>query len=145
MLEYAPDYSVGRGTDAPFEQIGAPWIDGRELAAFLNRRFVRGVRFYPTRFRPASSACAGLEVQGVRFLVTDRESFSSERLGLEIASALLRLYPGRIALEANRRLIGSDPVMADLAAGRDPERIRQSDQDRLSDFLRLREKSLIYR
>jgi uncharacterized protein YbbC (DUF1343 family)/CubicO group peptidase (beta-lactamase class C family) len=144
MLEASPDYSVGRGTDAPFEQIGAPWINGRELAAYLNRRSLPGVRVYPTRFRPASSACAGIQVEGVRFLVTDREAFSSERLGLEIAAALLRLYPGRISLDANRRLIGSAAVMGALSAGRDPSEIRQLEPDRLRDFLPLREKSLIY-
>ena len=145
MLEASPDYSVGRGTDAPFEQIGAAWINGRELAAALNRRFIPGVRFYATRFRPASSACAGIQVEGVRFLVTDREAFSGERLGLEIAAALIRLYPGKISLDANRRLIGSASVMEALAAGQDPAQIRQLDQDRLQDFLRLRERNLLYR
>jgi hypothetical protein len=84
-------------------------------------------------------------VEGVRFLVTDREAFSSERLGLEIAAALLRLYPGKISLDANRRLIGSASVIEALAAGQDPAQIRQLDQDRLQDFLRLRERNLLYR
>jgi uncharacterized protein YbbC (DUF1343 family)/CubicO group peptidase (beta-lactamase class C family) len=145
MLEASPDYSVGRGTDAPFEQIGAPWIKGTELAAWLNARFVPGVRFYPTRFRPASSACSGLQVEGVRFMVTDREAFSSQRLGLEIAAALMRLYPGKISLDANRRLIGSAATLDALEKGRDPGQIEQSEQDRVSDFLLLREKSLLYK
>lgn len=55
MLEYAKNYSVGRGTDAPFEQVGADWINGPQLAAYLNHRMVPGVRFYPTRFTPAAS------------------------------------------------------------------------------------------
>ncbi|MEN6603550.1 MAG: exo-beta-N-acetylmuramidase NamZ domain-containing protein, partial [Bryobacteraceae bacterium] len=55
MLEYSRNYSVGRGTDAPFEQVGADWIKGPELAAYLNRRLLPGVRVYPTRFTPTSS------------------------------------------------------------------------------------------
>ena len=139
MLESSPDYSVGRGTDAPFEQIGAAWIDGRELAAYLNGRFVPGVRFYPTRFN------AGTAVEGVRFMITGREAFSSQRLGLEIAAALMRLYPGKLPLDANRHLIGSEAVMEALAAGRDPRQIEQIEEEKLSDFLRLREKYLLYR
>ena len=144
MLEYTPDYSVGRGTDAPFEQIGAPWINGRELAAHLNARFVPGVRFYATRFRPASSACAGVLVEGVRLVITDREAFSGQRLGLEIAAALLKLYPGKVALEANQRLIGNARVMEGLKAGEDPRAIEQESQDGLEGFLGVREKYLIY-
>ncbi|HSW49088.1 MAG TPA: exo-beta-N-acetylmuramidase NamZ domain-containing protein, partial [Bryobacteraceae bacterium] len=145
LLEASPDYSVGRGTDAPFEQIGAPWIDGVELAAHLNARFVPGVRFYPTRFRPVASVCAGLEIEGVRFVLTDREAFSSQRLGLEIAAALVRLYPAKIKLSANLRLIGSQSAIEALEKRRDPVQIEESEQERLEDFLRLREKSLLYR
>ncbi|MFB3776431.1 MAG: exo-beta-N-acetylmuramidase NamZ domain-containing protein [Bryobacteraceae bacterium] len=145
LLEASPDYSVGRGTDAPFEQIGAPWIDGAELAAYLNSRFVPGIRFYPTRFRPASAACAGLEIEGVRFVLTDREAFSSQRLGLEIAGALVRLYPGKIRLSANLRLIGSQAAIEALEKRQSPAQIEESEQDRLADFLRLREKSLLYK
>lgn len=140
MLEFSPGYSVGRGTDAPFEQIGAEWMRGQELAAYLNGRFVPGVRFYPTRFRPDSSV-----LEGVRFIVTDREAFSGQRLGLEIAAALLKLYPGELALEANRRLIGSQDVLDALAAGDDPRRIEQASQEKLSEFLLLRAKYLLYR
>jgi uncharacterized protein YbbC (DUF1343 family) len=145
MLEYSAAYSVGRGTDAPFEQIGAAWIRGRELAAHLNGRLVPGVRFYPARFRPASSALAGVTVEGVRFVITDREAFSAQRLGLEIAAALLRLYPGKISLDLNRRLIGNEGTIQALAAGADPRQIEQAGQDSLDGFLRLRAKYLLYR
>jgi len=145
MLEYSPGYSVGRGTDAPFEQIGAEWIRGQELASYLNGRFVPGVRFYPTRFRPDSSVLAGVLVEGVRFIITDREAFSGQRLGSELAAALERFYPGKISLDANRRLIGSQDVLDTLAAGDDPRKIEQASQEKLSEFLRLRAKYLIYR
>jgi uncharacterized protein YbbC (DUF1343 family) len=120
MLEAARNYSVGRGTDAPFEQIGADWIQGAELAKFLNSRFIPGVRVYPCRFTPNASNYNGKNVEGVRFVITDREAFDSTRLGMEIALALHRLYPGRIDFEANRFLIGNRKAIEALKSGRDP-------------------------
>ena len=97
MLEASPNYSVGRGTDSPFELIGADWIHGRELASFLNGRFIPGVRVYPTRFRPTASNFSGKTIEGVRFVITNRDTFDSTRLGLEVGYALNKLYPGKIA------------------------------------------------
>jgi uncharacterized protein YbbC (DUF1343 family)/CubicO group peptidase (beta-lactamase class C family) len=134
MLEASKNYSVGRGTDAPFEQIGADWIDGRALAGALNSRSIPGVRAYPTRFRPSASNFAGVEIQGVRFVITDREAFDSTRLGLEIAYALGKLYPGKIDWNANRFLIGSRAVVDGLAAGQDPRSIQAKWQDSLTEF-----------
>ncbi len=145
MLEYSTNYSVGRGTDAPFEMIGADFIRGPELAAYLNQRWIPGVRFYPVRFQPAESHLAKKEIEGVRFTVTNRESFDSARLGLEIGGALLKLYPGRISLELNRQLIGSEETLRMLAAGEDPQAIRQTQLEALQTFLPLREKYLLYR
>jgi uncharacterized protein YbbC (DUF1343 family) len=112
MLEANNNYSVGRGTDAPFEQIGANWIDGAQLAQVLNARMIPGVRVYATRFQPKASNFAGKEIEGVRFVITDRESFDSTRLGLELAVALHNLYPGKIDFEKCRFLI-ADPKMID--------------------------------
>ena len=145
MLEYSPDYSVGRGTDAPFEMIGAAFIRGPELAAYLNQRWIPGVRFYPVRFQPSASHLAAQEILGVRITVTSRESCDSARLGLELAAALLKLYPDKLSLETNRKLIGNEQVMRALAVGEDPETIREQQQDALEGFLRLREKYLLYR
>ena len=145
MLEYSPNYSVGRGTEAPFEMIGANFIRGTELAAYLNQRWIPGVRFYAVRFQPASSNLAGTEIEGVRFNVTNREAFDSSRLGLEIAAALLKLYPGEISLETDHALIGNAETIRALAAGEDPEAIRQRQQDAMQPFLALREKYLLYR
>ena len=144
MLEASPNWSVGRGTPAPFEQAGADWVKGAELAAYLNRRFVPGVRFYPTRFVPQSSNLQGKTVEGVRFLVTDRESFSPARLGLEIASALQQLYPGKIDLEANARLIGSREVIRALRDGIDPQAIEEQCKPRLDEFIARRKAYLLY-
>ena len=77
-IEYA-NLSVGRGTDQPFEQIGAPWIDGRGLAEALNARGLPGIRFYPVQFTPASSVHAGQACQGVFMVVTNREALQPAR------------------------------------------------------------------
>ncbi len=73
--------SVGRGTDTPFEQLGAPWIDGPALADALNARRIPGVRFYPVRFTPTASKYAGQACKGVFMIVTDRAALRPVRLG----------------------------------------------------------------
>jgi uncharacterized protein YbbC (DUF1343 family)/CubicO group peptidase (beta-lactamase class C family) len=145
MLEYSKNYTVGRGTDSPFEQIGAGFINGPELAAYLNRRFVPGVRVYPTRLTPDSSNLQGVAVNGVRFVITNREAFDSARLGLELAAALQKLYPGKIDFAAGLKLIGSQEVVRELAEGRDPREIQQKMQDAVDTFLKVREKYLLYK
>jgi uncharacterized protein YbbC (DUF1343 family)/CubicO group peptidase (beta-lactamase class C family) len=120
LLETLKDYSVGRGTDAPFEQVGAEWIDGPALAARLSARALPGIAVYPVRFRPQSSVGAGKWLSGVRFVVTDREGFDAVRCGLELAVALRALYPDRVDFEAARNLIGSRAVVDALRWGEDP-------------------------
>ncbi len=145
MLEASKNYSVGRGTDSPFEQIGADWIRGPELAATLNGRFIPGVRVYPVRFRPSTSNFSGKTIEGVRFVVTNRDSFDSTRLGLEVAYALGKLYPGKIPWQDNRFLIGNHAVMKAMQDGSDPRTILEEMQDSLHRFNERREKYLMYR
>lgn len=145
MLEYSRNYSVGRGTGAPFEQIGADWINGRELAAYLNSRYIPGVRVYPTRFQPSASRFAGQWIEGVRFVITDREAFHSVRLGLELASALEKLFPGKLEWEANERLVGSKELIETLRSGRDPRLIAESLEEPLREFVERRKAYLLYR
>jgi uncharacterized protein YbbC (DUF1343 family)/CubicO group peptidase (beta-lactamase class C family) len=145
MLESQKTYSVGRGTDAPFEQIGADWIDGRQLSAFLNSRFIPGVRTYPTSFQPASSNFAGKLISGVRFVITDREAFIPARLGLEVAAGLQKLYPGKLDLDVNKRLIGSQAVIDALRKGEDARTVFERTEDEKQRFLERRSKFLLYR
>ncbi len=145
MLEASTNYSVGRGTDAPFEQIGADWIHGRPLAAFLNGRYIPGVRVYPTRFTPESSNFAGHSIEGVRFTVTDRNAFDSTRLGLEVAYALEKLNPGKIAWEVDRFLIGNHEAIAAAKANADPRATVQKLEESLSAFIQQRENYLLYK
>ena len=118
--------SVGRGTDAPFEQIGAPWIDGVTLADQLNARALPGVRFYPVSFVPLTSRYAGERCNGVFMIMTDRRALKPVRVGLEVASALHRLYGPQFDLDAAARLFGSRAVLASIRAGEDPARIAAS-------------------
>jgi uncharacterized protein YbbC (DUF1343 family)/CubicO group peptidase (beta-lactamase class C family) len=145
MLEASPNYSVGRGTDAPFEQVGADWIRGRELDAFLNARSIPGVRVYPTRFTPASSNFAGRNIEGVRFVITDRNAFDSTRLGLELGYALEKLYPGKIPWDANRFLIGNHEVIGAGKGNVDARTTLQKIEDSLAAFVKRRESFLLYR
>ncbi len=144
MLEASPNYSVGRGTDSPFEQVGADWIGGRELAAYLNRRRVPGVRAYPIRFRPESSRFAGTAIEGVRFVITDRDEFRSVRLGLEVGAALGQLYPDRVRWEDNIGLIGSTAFLTALRQGVDPRQIVASEREALEHFSAVRRRYLLY-
>jgi uncharacterized protein YbbC (DUF1343 family)/CubicO group peptidase (beta-lactamase class C family) len=119
--------SVGRGTDSPFEQIGAPWIDGGRLADELNRRAVPGVRFYPVTFTPQNGARFGGErCSGVFMIITDREALKPVRMGVEIAAALVRLHGTAFQIDRTARLLGSSDTIARLKAGEDPASIART-------------------
>jgi uncharacterized protein YbbC (DUF1343 family) len=131
LIESSKNYSVGRGTDAPFERIGAEWVHGVELAEFLNARYIPGVRVYPTQ-------------SGVRFVITNRDRFDSIRLGLEVASALHKLYPGKIDFELSKQLIGNRKVIDALKAGDDPRVIEQGLMNDIAAFMNRRRPFLLY-
>jgi len=137
--------SVGRGTDTPFEVVGAPWIRGRELAAYLNARSIQSVRFVPIAFTPSSSNFAGERCEGVNLIVLDRNTLDSPELGIELASALRTLYPNDFKLERMTDLLVNQSVFEAIGAGEDPRRIAQDWQERLDAFVHLREKYLLYK
>jgi uncharacterized protein YbbC (DUF1343 family) len=137
--------SVGRGTDTPFELFGAPWIAGRDLARFLNRRSLPGVRFLAMDFTPQRPyPYAGEICHGIRVLVTDRNVLDAPELGLEVASALHHLYPEKFQLEKMKTLLENQSVLDGLIAGRDPQRIAESWRTALDAFEVERQKALIY-
>ncbi|HEY2943764.1 MAG TPA: serine hydrolase, partial [Vicinamibacteria bacterium] len=115
--------SVGRGTDRPYEQVGAPWIDAGRLAEALNVRRLPGVRFYPVRFTPAADPYAGQACPGVSLTVTDRSALRPVRIGLEIADVLHRLFGRPFETSSAEALAGSKEALARLEAGDDPARI----------------------
>ena len=136
--------SVGRGTDTPFEVLGAPWIQPNALADALNARQISGIRFLPTRFTPSDSVYKGQLCSGVQLLVTDRFSLDAPELGIEIAAALDRLYPSQYKLDSINALLRSKSTLQALEAGQDPRRIAERWQDELDEFEELRKPYLLY-
>ena len=143
-IEYS-NLSVGRGTDQPFEQIGAPWINGPQLADRLNARHLPGIRFYPIAFTPLSSKYAKEECHGVFMVVTNRAALRPVRVGIEIASALFSLYGAKYEPNNMWRLIGSEQIVARIRNGEDPAAIAASFTDDEARWRRLRAKYLLYR
>jgi uncharacterized protein YbbC (DUF1343 family) len=137
--------SVGRGTDTPFEQFGAPWIDGTELAAVLNARALPGIRFYPVTFTPAPGAkLAGQACHGVFMIVTDRDRLRPVRVGLEIATALSRRYGQQFRLEDAAALFGSKAMLERIRNGDDPAAIAASWAADEAKWRLMRAKYLLY-
>lgn len=136
--------SVGRGTETPFELLGAPWISGRALAAYLNERRIPGVRFIPRDFTPSGSLYAHRHCQGVQIVLVDRQVLDTPALGIEIASALQRLYPRDFQLEKTVGLIGARRVVQAIKTGQDPQAIVQDWQGALGEFHSRRAKYLLY-
>jgi uncharacterized protein YbbC (DUF1343 family) len=144
LLEYT-NLSVGRGTDTPFELVGAPWLDGQRLAAFLNERGLPGVRFIPVRFTPKTSVFKNEECGGINIVVTDRAQFRPVRAGLEIAVALRKLYPAEWKVDDCARLLASAETLEAVKRAEQPEAIRNLWADELSDFQRARARALLYK
>jgi uncharacterized protein YbbC (DUF1343 family) len=135
--------SVGRGTDSPFEIIGAPWMDGRRLAARLNARALPGVSFTPIEFTPESSTHADQHLGGIRITVTNREVFRPVRTGLHLAVALRELFP-EWDVESYGRLLASDKVMSGLREGNPAAELEALYNSELNEFLERRGPSLLY-
>ncbi len=136
--------SVGRGTDTPFEVIGAPWLDGRRLAAVLAARKIPGVTFTPIHFTPSASTFAGERCGGIRFTVTDREALRPVALGIEIAVALRDLYPVEWERERFIDLVANRDTFERLERGETADSIVRSWEKGLEEFRRRRAKYLIY-
>ena len=136
--------SVGRGTDTPFEVVGAPWVVPSDLARYLNARLLGGVRFVPVTFAPASSIFAGQKCGGVNIFVTDRNALDAPEMGLEIASALHQLYPDHYKLAGLDTLMVNQAAFDALIQGEDPRRIADDWRPALEQFQKTRAKYLIY-
>ncbi len=141
MLEYSTNYSVGRGTDTPFEWVGSDWMQGGKLAEALNIRKIPGVEVRPVKFTPTASHYAGKSLEGIGFTLTNRDTFSSARLGLEVMSALARVYPGKVDWAANKKLIGNQTVIEALQGGGDAVAAAEKG---MREFLAVRQKYLLY-
>ena len=143
MIE-ATNISVGRGTDTPFEVVGAPWIDPIALAQYLNAREISGVRFVPVNFTPNSSNYANEKCGGINIVVTDRNALDVPELGAEVASALQKLYPNHYKIARLDSLMVSKASFDAIAAGEDPRRVAGQWQDSIEQFEAIRTKYLLY-
>lgn len=117
LLEFC-HLSVGRGTDTPFEILGAPYIQDTELATYMNSVGLPGVRFVPVRFTPSSSIYRGTNCAGVQILITDRDAVRPVQLGLTLARTLHRLHPAELDADRMHRLLGHAPTLAAIKSGR---------------------------
>jgi uncharacterized protein YbbC (DUF1343 family)/CubicO group peptidase (beta-lactamase class C family) len=143
LLE-STNVSVGRGTDTPFELLGAPWIHPAELAAYLNARAISGLRFVPVEFTPTADVYAQKRCGGVNIVITAREQLDAPELGLELASALHTLYPAQFEMKNLDRLFLNSATVAAIAAGVDPRRIWLDWNDAIERFNHTRAKYLLY-
>lgn len=137
--------SVGRGTQTPFEEFGAPWMNGDEVAEAMNALNLPGVRFANQPFVPVSGLYAGQRCQGVGIRVTDRAAVRSMRVGLEIAALLRKKYPEHFDVTKTLLLIGNDATVEQLKAGTAPEKIIASWGKDLAAFDEMRRKYFLYK
>jgi uncharacterized protein YbbC (DUF1343 family)/CubicO group peptidase (beta-lactamase class C family) len=143
MVEGA-NVSVGRGTDTPFELLGAPWIESRKLAAHLNERKIQGVRFLPVEFTPRSGPFKGQVCHGISLVLLDRQALNSPELGVELVAALYRLFPQDFQIDKTLALVGARGVLAAIQKGHDPGSIMRRSYEAREPFRRMREKYLLY-
>jgi uncharacterized protein YbbC (DUF1343 family) len=144
LLELDRQYSVGRGTPCPFEQVGTAYIEPEVLARAMEAEGLEGVHIRPVEFVPASGPLAGRTARGLRLQVSDRGAFRSVAFGLTLAAVLQRLYPGAVDFSINRRLIGSDAIVEALSGGESARTVLAMCDDGLDNFARLRRRHLIY-
>lgn len=143
-LAEGANVSVGRGTETPFELLGAPWINSKKLAAYLNKRRIDGVSFKPVSFTPRSDNFKNKLCRGVKIVLNNRRVLDPAAMGIEIVSALYRLFPERFQVDKTMGIIGSRKVFAAVKEGKDPRMIAIQWQEPIERFRALRSKYLLY-
>ncbi len=136
--------SVGRGTGTPFELLGAPWVDARTLADYLNNRRIQGVRFMPADFTPSEGRFKEEVCHGVQIILVDRDAFDAGEMGVEIVSALHHLFPKEFLVDKTVDLLGQRAILDRIKEGSDPRAISLQWDERLDKFRDLRAKYLLY-
>jgi uncharacterized protein YbbC (DUF1343 family) len=137
--------SVGRGTEAPFEQFGAPWMNGEEVAAALNAKHLPGLKFVSQLLIPVSGLYAGQRCGGVSIRIGEKSAVRSMRMGLEIAALLKKMYPDKIDLAKTITLLGNATTVQELQDGVPPEKIVADWKDDLAEYEAVRRKYLLYK
>jgi uncharacterized protein YbbC (DUF1343 family) len=137
--------SVGRGTETPFEEFGAPWMNGDDVAAALNVLRLPGLRFVAQPFIPIAGLYSGQRCGGVAVRITDRAAIRSMRMGLEIAAVLQKLYPAQFDPDKTLLLVGDPGTVSQLRQGVSPDQIVASWGDALAAFDQMRKKYFLYK
>ncbi|MEM9660642.1 MAG: hypothetical protein AAF961_19930, partial [Planctomycetota bacterium] len=143
LLE-ATNLSVGRGTDSPFEVLGAPWIDGRRLARELNDYRLAGVSFVPIEFVPEANKYAGETCRGVNIHLVDRNALDPVRMGVAVACALRKLFPSHWDTASLDRLLVNRQVCEAIVAGDSPDEILRSYEAESAGFAASRRQAFRY-
>jgi len=141
----AAGVSVGRGTETPFEQFGAPWMDGEKMAAALNAAQLPGLKFAAHSFIPVSGLYMGRRCGGVSIRIADRAAVRAMRLGIQIAVLLESMYPQDFAGEKTITLLGNSETVAKLKDGASAADILASWQNSLAQFEQTRRKYFLYK
>ena len=136
--------SVGRGTDTPFEIVGAPWLNGRALASQINARALPGVRGIPIEFTPQASVHAGVLCNGVNLIITNRQEFNAVRLGISLALALRELHPAEWDMAKFITLLANQSVFDGVRDGQDYAALASGWTEELAQFMVRREPHLLY-
>jgi uncharacterized protein YbbC (DUF1343 family)/CubicO group peptidase (beta-lactamase class C family) len=136
--------SVGRGTDNPFEIVGAPWIRAEELASYLNRREIQGVRFMPVEFVPRENRFRDKICRGIQIIITDRQALDAAGLGIELITALYRLQASEFQIDKTAEILGAPWIIRAIKEGADPAEIQEEWYGPLSEFMEKRERYLLY-
>jgi uncharacterized protein YbbC (DUF1343 family) len=137
--------SVGRGTDTPFELVGAPWIDARQFAAELNRLPLSGVSFIPVEFTPDASKFNGQSCQGVSIAITDRDRFEPLGVGFALATTLRQFYPDAWETKNFNQLLANRDCCEAVVNGKTLEEVLELSSTGISEYRRRREAFLLYR
>jgi uncharacterized protein YbbC (DUF1343 family) len=143
LLE-STNVSVGRGTDTPFEILGAPWIEPRRFAAELAKAKLPGIRAVPVFFTPSADIYRGKKCGGVSLTVTDPDKLNSVLLGLSLVSIMHRLYRDEFKIDKVIDLLGNSEALRMLRDGKPPAEVLQAGGAGMREFLAKRQKALIY-
>ena len=137
--------SVGRGTDTPFEVVGAPWIDGDDLAAKLTESKIPGVSFEAIKYTPTGSKYKGEEVSGIRMTITDRDKLDAVKLGVALMRQLVQDYPEQWEQKNANTLLLSDKTLKAINDGKTVDEIAKMWEPALESFKAFRANFTIYR
>ena len=137
--------SVGRGTETPFEEFGAPWINGESVAGALNGRHLAGLHFVNQPFIPVTGLYFGQRCGGIGVRITDRQAVRAMLMGIEIASVLKKLYPDKFDPTKLIGLVGNEKTIQELQDGMPAEQIVASWAEDLKAFETMRKKYFLYK